>query len=497
MLNYIRLKLSTKNIIILLILIVYCFLSIKLSLYKSIWRDEAFSSLLSQQNIIEIIKSTSLDYNPPLFYILLHIWQKFFGLFPVWQRLLPLLFSVLTIVSIYHSLPKLFKLNHTLFKYLLLFFLVSNGSIFYYSYELRPYSMLMFLAYLCLYWVYKYTNQPTNRNRNLFIVSSIALLYTQTLGIFWFAIVFCGLTLSLIFLKKFDALKKILLASLIIFSLYIPWLFIILHQYQQFAGSFWLEFKPAEKLYNLSALFAFNEGPLHFELGFYKIIYQNLYYLLITVLIFGFLKKGFIRLTSFSITLGLVFLYYISYYKPLFYGRYFVFLAPMVSILEAYMAYYLISKITNKNYQKIIKLTLFNFLGLFYLFNMYYLWSDYFLGVSRVDYSLIKNVNTDSLYTTSDLDIMSCMIYHPNCYFVKSHHEIKNYTGILQLQQKPILNSWENISGDNIGIIFRNDEYQDIENTILDQGYSQNDFVSLGDNTYLSILTKQPLNIYN
>jgi len=169
----------------------------------------------------------------------------------------------------------------------------------------------------------------------------------------------------------------------------------------------------------------------------------------------------------------------------------------MVSILEAYMAYYLISKITNKNYQKIIKLTLFNFLGLFYLFNMYYLWSDYFLGVSRVDYSLIKNVNTDSLYTTSDLDIMSCMIYHPNCYFVKSHHEIKNYTGILQLQQKPILNSWENISGDNIGIIFRNDEYQDIENTILDQGYSQNDFVSLGDNTYLSILTKQPLNIYN
>jgi len=348
----------------------------------------------------------------------------------------------------------------------------------------------MFLAYVCLYWAYKYTNKQTNKNRNLFIVSSIALLYTQTLGIFWFTIVFCGLTLSLLFIKKYFVLKKILLTSLIIFSLYLPWLFVMLHQYQQFAGSFWLEFKPEEKLYNLSAMFAFNEGPLHFDLQFYKIIYKNLYYLLITVLIFGFLKKGFVRLISFLITLSLLVLYYISYYKPLFYGRYFVFLSPLTSILGAYMAYYLISNLTNKNYQKTIKLTLFSILGLFYLFNIYYLWSDYFLGVSRVDYSIIKNVNADNLYTTSDLDIMPCMIYYPNCYYVKNHHEIKSYTGILQLQKKPILNSWQNISGANIGIIFRNGEYQNIENIILDQGYSQNDILSLGDNTYLSILTK-------
>lgn len=489
MFNYSKLKLSTHYIIILLVLVIYGVLSIILSWQKPIWRDEAFSSLLSQQNLIEIIKSTSLDYNPPLFYFLLHIWQRSFGFSIVLQRLLPLVFSILTILSILISFPKLLKLKSTLFKYLMLFFLITNGSIFYYSYELRPYSMFMLFSYLSLYWGINYVQQSNNRSKILFTTSSIILLYTQSLGIVWFGIVVAGLIIYQIINKNTRNLGELLITCLLIFCFYLPWLITIIQQYRNFAGSFWLEFKPEEKLYNLSATFAFNEGPLHLPIQLYKKIYANLYYFLIIILVFNLFKKGIVRLVASLIIITLLILYYVSYYKPIFYGRYFVFLAPLVSILTAYLFYCLLTGIINIGKKKTF--VVFSMGILFYVSNLYYLWNDYLLGVARVNYKLIKESGAETYYTTSDLDIMPCMMYQKNCYLINNKREIKNYTGILQLQRRPILNSWQQINGNSIAIITRDNDYEEVKEEIYKLGYKQQDeLISMGDNTYLALLKK-------
>ena len=48
-------------------------------LTQSFWRDEAFSYFMAKKNISEIIFLTAKDFNPPLYYSILHFWIKIFG----------------------------------------------------------------------------------------------------------------------------------------------------------------------------------------------------------------------------------------------------------------------------------------------------------------------------------------------------------------------------------------------------------------------------------
>jgi len=109
--NYNQLKRNIDIIILMLVLIIYGYYSIFLSVAKPLWRDEAFSSLIASQSITEIIQSTSSDFNPPLFYFLLHYWQLI-STDTVFLRILPLVFSLLTIIVIYFTLPKIYKMKN-------------------------------------------------------------------------------------------------------------------------------------------------------------------------------------------------------------------------------------------------------------------------------------------------------------------------------------------------------------------------------------------------
>ena len=39
---------------------------------QSFWRDEAFSVLLAMKSVPNLLYNTAQDYNPPLYYLLLH-----------------------------------------------------------------------------------------------------------------------------------------------------------------------------------------------------------------------------------------------------------------------------------------------------------------------------------------------------------------------------------------------------------------------------------------
>lgn len=480
MANYSKYKTIAGKLILIISLVVYTAFSLNLSVTKPVWRDEAFSILISKQSIFEIIQSTSSDFNPPLFYVILHLWQ-YINSDVISLRILPLIFSILTILTIYLTIPNLFQIKKISFKLILLLLLISNGSIFYYSYELRPYSMLMLFAYLASYYGYRYLNEQNPQIKIMLMISSIILIYTQTMGIVWFVLNILILSLYLIFQKKWRILKKFIFIWLVVSIFYLPWTYIILSQFQKFGDSFWLEFKPEEKLQNLSALFAFNEGPLHFSETIYKQVYLYLYRILGAILIFNLFKRGFTRFISLLIIINLVGLYYISYNKPLFYGRYFVYLAPLASILLSLSVYWLISRnmrsILLKSMQYVILIIFFGAYG----YSNYYLWQDYKFGVARVNYFPVKKAVVDSFYVTSDLDIMPCMIYQNDCMYVRGENEIKNYIGFLQLKYQPILDSWDGIRGSNIGVICRHESCHMAINTLNNNNYQQIRDQDLGD----------------
>src|SRR3989338_6836575 len=79
---------------------------------QSLWRDEAFSILASQQSLSFII--TKLGFEPPLYYTMLHFWIKIFGTSEVASRGLSFFFL--------------------------------NPMLLYYAFEVRTYGWYMFFA---------------------------------------------------------------------------------------------------------------------------------------------------------------------------------------------------------------------------------------------------------------------------------------------------------------------------------------------------------------
>ncbi|PIZ64741.1 hypothetical protein COY14_04075 [Candidatus Roizmanbacteria bacterium CG_4_10_14_0_2_um_filter_36_9] len=68
---------------------------------QNLWRDEAFSVVMSGQSVGNIIQSTAADFNPPLYYLILHYWMLIFGSSEIAIRSLSLLFYTLTIFVIF------------------------------------------------------------------------------------------------------------------------------------------------------------------------------------------------------------------------------------------------------------------------------------------------------------------------------------------------------------------------------------------------------------
>ncbi len=113
-----------------------------LYLTQGIWRDEAFSLLLAQRPISSFI--TSISFEPPLYYVFLHIWMKLFGTGEIAARSLSLVgFSLATVLVIFWA-ERIFK-KHWLSWFLPVFFFF-NPMLLYYAFEIRAYGWYMFFA---------------------------------------------------------------------------------------------------------------------------------------------------------------------------------------------------------------------------------------------------------------------------------------------------------------------------------------------------------------
>ncbi len=140
---------------------------------QSLWRDEAFSILVAQRPMSEVLGK--LTFEPPLYYILLHFWIKLFGTSEVATRSLSLVgFSLATIVVIVWA-EKLFK-KHWLSWFLPLFFFI-NPMLLYYAFEVRTYGWYIFFATLSFY-TYK------EKKWFWYIVATVAGFYTHAYMIF-------------------------------------------------------------------------------------------------------------------------------------------------------------------------------------------------------------------------------------------------------------------------------------------------------------------------
>lgn len=393
-------------------------------LTQSFWRDEAFTYFLAKKNVFEIIFLTAKDFNPPLYYLVLHFWMKIFGGSEIALRSLSIIFFWATIYAVFFFLRDILKIKLKKSFFYLIFFII-NPLLLYYAFEARMYSMFAFLATLSYYAFCK-------KNYRLYLLATIAGLFTH----YFMILVILSQLLFLLINRKngLNFKKSIIYLSSLVFS---PWLIYVFLQKNSL--SFWLT-KPKliDSLGILGAIYTGNEIPLHTK------IQNNILYITLTlfvILITGiylyfkkFIKKDqmffqliFIWAIGISLMIGII-----SLIKPIYLPRYLIFSTVGLILLTIFIA------------EKINVLA-----RIFLLIILFSLTINYnqlqFSYRKKTDLRKvlreIKEISNkkDFVYVTNELDFFTAEYYlNENRVFIygKSYQEIPDYVGKILIPEK-------------------------------------------------------------
>jgi len=173
--------------------------------------DEAISYLTAKRGIGETMRLAGYDFNPPLYYLILHFWMKVFGGSEIALRGLSLVFYAINIYFVFLFLENILKVKgKIIWVYLLTF--AFNPLFLSYAFTTSNLSLLALLITLSLYyWLRK--------NWLLYLIFSVLGLYTHY---FFLLVIFVQFFFQLLF-KKRKSTKKIKIFGLVLVP-FLPWL---------------------------------------------------------------------------------------------------------------------------------------------------------------------------------------------------------------------------------------------------------------------------------
>jgi len=285
-------------------------------LTQSLWRDEAFSVLLSLKNFGEIVSITTKDFSPPLYYFLLHLWIKIFGLGEVAVRSFSVLFLILTAINTYILTKKIFSKKVGLLAFGLV---LLNPFLFYYSFEARFYTMLCFLATLSFYFL-------VTERWPLFVAFSLLGLYTHNFMVFSLA----GAVPAYLLLKGPEKKRQLLLSLGAIVCGFLPWITVLFSQTKSVASSFWIQRPGVDDILRAAAQFML--GPL-------ENCPRHLIFATLAILLFALSRARGLKKnpTALLVWASVPFLLstLVSYFVPVFLARYLIFVVVPLTIFLA------------------------------------------------------------------------------------------------------------------------------------------------------------------
>lgn len=395
-------------------------------LTQSVWRDEAFSYLLAQQSIWQILINTAKDFSPPLYYLLLHFWMMMFGSSEIAMRSISLIFFYATIYVVDHILIDVLKIK-TKWRYAYLLLFAINPFLIYFASEARMYTMSVF--FVSVSW-YGYLSGK----KKIHAISSALCLYTH-----YFTILAIISQLIFHFLQKKHRLN--VLSFVWIAALFIPWVIFTFIFHGSSDGSFWIT-EPTIKTIWLT--------PGIILTGFENSIRQYaaplngltiIAYAAILMAIKNIFKKNEKSETSTYLLLWAllpaIVAIAVSFIKPIFLPRYFIFSATGLSLLLVFSLEQLKPLVRAGVYILLIILLL-----------------QY--NVAQVAHrkkgnvrSMIKKINlsistNDSIYVENELDFHTVQYYFdPSRVFIyrKTYDEIPQFVGKVLIPNSQVVST--------------------------------------------------------
>lgn len=189
---------------------------------KSFWGDEILSIRFSSQHLPNLVNNLSLDYHPPVYFLLLKVWIAIAGnseiLLRAFQGLQDIFFILLSLLLFRRSLP-----GYRYHPFWIL--LISSSELWLFMPMLRYYtlaaSLVIFSSLVFLRWL-------ENNNRSstiLLLISYILLLYTDYPA----SIIIVHHFIYILF-KNRSLIRKLIIIDFISILFFSPWIFVITRQ---------------------------------------------------------------------------------------------------------------------------------------------------------------------------------------------------------------------------------------------------------------------------
>ncbi len=285
-------------------------------LVQSIWRDEAFTYLLASKNVFQIIYYSAFDFSPPLYYLVVHVWMKIAGTSELALRAPSLMFYWATLYACYLYITDI--LNTPRRRALMyLIFIAINPLLVYYAFEARMYTMMSLLGVLSFYYFSK-------RDTKGYYWATLAGLFTHYFLIF---VPLVHLAYTWLF-DDAEARKKYFTVMKKIAYVFAPYFIIFLIVSRGGGSSFWLTKRPSGLTLPAFLYVGFDEN-----MGFFKQYLMPLALVLWGILLWGARKMrslkaeekklAYLLLMWFAMPATIIFA--LSFFKPLFLGRYLLF----------------------------------------------------------------------------------------------------------------------------------------------------------------------------
>lgn len=195
-----------------------------ISINQSLWLDEAINVLATQNFSLlgMITEYAKADFHPPLFFIILWLWTKIFGIGEIAVRIPSIIFGVLTLYVVYLIGNKLYSRTLGLLSALLL---AINPLHIYYSQEARMYAFAALAVSLNVLLLLKVVKKE-KISLIILIISNLLVLLSDYVAYF----IFPAQLIFLLILKQKEIFRKWINALLIAGIAGIWWIPIFLNQ---------------------------------------------------------------------------------------------------------------------------------------------------------------------------------------------------------------------------------------------------------------------------
>lgn len=234
--------------------------------------DEPFTLFYANADFEFLLNMLEHENNPPLFTVILKGWVSIFGLSPTSVRFLPLVFSALTAVSVFHLGRKFFSKSIGITTALI--FTFSNYHLFF-AHEARPYALFGLLAVLSINSFLEVTLNNSKKHLIYLALLNALLIYNHFLGFFLLFIQFLSY-LSISEIRKNHS-KSLFISWGITALLYLPYLPILFHRFTESSGGSWLKAPGSEGLYN--NIRRFSNEPVVAVLFLAIMLFSGIYHL--------------------------------------------------------------------------------------------------------------------------------------------------------------------------------------------------------------------------